>query len=235
MGLRSFVIHVSTATERRKAIEKELVDKDFDLNFVLDGDIASLTPTRLSAFFSSKIQEPTTFTSCAFKHILVYQEMVRDNIPLALVLEDDIRFYSNVKLLAKIIDEIKNRALSKCIISLEDSRLKYIPKSRRVSGTLLYKEQSGRMTGAYLIDYAAAKSILEYIEVEKVSRPIDWFHNQCITNNVIDMYWAQPPIAVQGSCSGSMESLIGKGQSGILKVVSFKLERIYKRLLYNLR
>ena len=235
MALKSFIIHVSSAVERRKAIEKELADKDFDLVFVLDGDIASLTPSRLSTFFSSEMQKPVASTSCAFKHILVYQEMLRDNIPLALVLEDDIRFYSNVKLLSNIRDEITNRALHKCIISLEDSRLKYIPKSMRTKGTLLYKEKSGRMTGAYLIDYAAAKSILEYIEIEKVNRPIDWFHNQCITNNVIDMYWAQPPIAVQGSCSGSMTSLIGKGQTGIFKVLSFKFERIYKRLLYFLR
>lgn len=231
----AYIIHVSTATERKKGVEKELAGKGFDATFILDGDIDTLHPSRLDTYFSGKMKEAKAGASCAFKHLLAYQEMVRKKLPLALILEDDIRFYSNVHVLEDMVKEIQSRKLHQFIISLEDSRLKYIPKSQRKKGQLLYEQSSGRMTGAYLIDYAGAKSILDYVERVKMSVPIDWFHNECIRETIIKMYWAQPPIAVQGSLEGSVKSLIGKVRFGSVKVLSFKIQRLYKRLIYFMR
>ncbi|CAI8170054.1 MAG: Uncharacterised protein [Bacteroidota bacterium] len=235
MLIRTYVIHVSTEIGRRKLIEKELEGKAFDPTFVLDGDINSLSQSRLNTFFSDKMKEPKAGTSCAFKHILAYQDIVKNKHPLTLIIEDDIRFYSNVHLLDQIFNEIQDRNLKSFIVSLEDSRLKYIPKSKREKKRLLYLEQSGRMTGAYLIDYAGAKHILDYIETKKVSVPIDWFHNECIQENILEMFWAQPPIAVQGSLEGSVKSLIGKVRFGGLKILLFRIQRLYKRLTYYFR
>lgn len=174
-------------------------------------------------------------TSCAFKHILAYQDILKNKHPFALILEDDIRFYANIPLLNSILDEIKDRDLNDFIISLEDSRLKYIPRSKRQKGRLLYVENSGRMTGAYLIDFAGAKRILDYTKTNKMGVPIDWFHNECIAEKVINMFWAQPPIAVQGSLEGSIKSLIGKVRFGGLKVLAFRIQRLYKRVVYSFR
>lgn len=233
--IKTYVIHVGSEVERRKLIERELGGKELDVTFILDGDISTLNQSRLNVYFSDKMKVPKAATSCAFKHILAYQDIVQNNHSLALILEDDIRFYSNVYLLDQILNEVQDRNLSSFIASLEDSRLKYIPKSLRKKGRLLYLETSGRMTGAYLIDYKGAKSILNYIEKNKMSVPIDWFHNECIKENVIKMFWAQPPIAVQGSLEGSVKSLIGKVRFGGIKILLFRVQRLYKRLVYLLR
>ena len=233
--IRTYVIHVGSEIERRKLIEKELEGKTFDTTFVLDGDINTLNESRLNTFFSVKMKAPKATTSCAFKHILAYQDIVENKHSLALIIEDDIRFYSNVHLLDQIFNEIQERNLQNFIASLEDSRLTYIPKSKREKKRLLYLENSGRMTGAYLIDCSGAKHILDYIDANKMSVPIDWFHNECIQENVIKMFWSQPPIAVQGSLEGSVKSLIGKVRFGGLKILLFRIQRLYKRMIYFFR
>ena len=68
-------------------------------------------------------------TSCAFKHLITYQRIAEGEDNLALVLEDDIRFYPNFSLLTKIVEEIKVHNIQNFMLSLEDSILKYIPKS----------------------------------------------------------------------------------------------------------
>jgi glycosyl transferase family 25 len=233
--IQTYVIHVASEIQRRKLIEKELDAKEFEVSFILDGDISTLNTSRLNTFFSGKMKSAKATTSCAFKHILAYQDILKNKHPFALILEDDIRFYANIHLLDSILKEIKDRDLHDFIVSLEDSRLKYIPRSKRQKGRLLYVENSGRMTGAYLIDFAGAKRILDYTKTNKMSAPIDWFHNECIAEKVINMYWAQPPIAVQGSLEGSVKSLIGKVRFGGLKVLAFRIQRLYKRVVYSLR
>lgn len=233
--MKTYVIHVSTAVERRAGIENELKGKNFDTSFILDGDINTLDKSRLNTFFTGKMREAKPSTSCSFKHILAYQEIVKEKHQIALILEDDIRFYSNIHLLNKILTEINHRDLSSFMVSLEDSRLKYIPRSKRKEGLYLYPEKSGRMTGAYLIDYEGAKRILAHLEKEKMNVPIDWFHNQCIEKNIIQMFWSQPTLAVQGSLEGSIKSLIGKVRFGFLKVLSFRAQRTYKRLISFLK
>lgn len=233
--VKTYVIHVGSETKRRELVEKELDRTGFEATFIIDGDKSSLNQSRLDTFFSGKMKKAQAATSCAFKHILAYQDIVTNKYPFALILEDDIRFYSNVVLLHDILNEIQDRALQDFIVSLEDSRLKYIPKSKRQKERLLYVESSGRMTGAYLIDFAGAKKILEYINMNKMSVPIDWFHNECIQKNIIKMFWSQPTIAVQGSLEGSVKSMIGKVRLGALKVILFRLQRSYKRFIYFLR
>ncbi len=233
--IQTYVIHVASEIQRRKSIEKELDGKGFEVSFILDGDISTLNASRLNTFFSGKMKSAKATTSCAFKHILAYQDILKNKYPFALILEDDIRFYDNIHLLHSILDEIKDRDLHDFIVSLEDSRLKYIPRSKRQKGRLLYVENSGRMTGAYLIDFAGAKRILDYTKTKKMRAPIDWFHNECIAEKVISMFWAQPPIAVQGSLEGSVKSLIGKVRFGGLKVLVFRIQRLYKRIVYSFR
>lgn len=233
--IQTYVIHVGSEIERRKLVEKELEGKAFHVNFVLDGDISTLNQSRLNNFFSEEMKGPKATTSCAFKHILAYQDIVKNKHSLALIIEDDIRFYSNFQLLDQILDEIQERELTNIIISLEDSRLTYIPKSKRERKRLLYLEDSGRMTGAYLIDCSGANHILDYLDAKKMSVPIDWFHNECIQENIIKMFWSQPPIAVQGSLEGSVKSLIGKVRFGSLKILFFRIQRLYKRIIYSFR
>ncbi len=154
---------------------------------------------------------------------------------IVLILEDDIKFYSNYSKIYDVINEIERRDLKNFIISLEDSALKYIPKSKRIKGNMLYHAKETRMSGAYLIDKIAAKNILNFVKVNKIHLPIDWYLNFCIEKNVVNMFWSEPTLCIQTSLSGEMQSLIDKKKTGIIRGLNIKLQRLYKHILYFFR
>ena len=82
--------------------------------------------------------------SNAYKHFLAYEKIVNYNYQYAMILEDDIYFYSNFnKQIRRIEDEIKNLNITNFIISLEDSHLKYVKGSERVKDKYIYPKTRG--------------------------------------------------------------------------------------------
>jgi len=234
--MKTYVIHVSDAYARKAHIQNELDGKDLDITYITKGDKKDLTAEVLDEYFSEEMAAIKASTSCAYKHILAYQTIVAEKDHLVLILEDDIKFYKHFSILQKIVTELEIRKIENFMLSLEDSNLRYIPKSEREIGTLIYPKKTGRMAGAYLIDKKGAKSILQHIKKEKINIPIDWYHNLCVKNYAIKMYWSHPAIAFQSSLDGSMKSLIvNKNKYGIFAPVLFKIKKLYKHFLYQLR
>ncbi len=233
--MKTYIIHVSDAYDRENHMQKQLKNKGLEINFINEGDIKELNTSLINEYFIDNMASLKSATSCAYKHIMAYKKISEGKDDLALVLEDDILFYSNYFIINGIIKELKERKIKNFILSLEDSNLKYIPKSERTKEVMVYPRKEGRLAGAYLIDKEGAKNILAYIKKEKTNLPIDWFHNLCVHNEVINMFWNHPAIAVQGSLDGSIKSLIDSKKYGILRIWSFRLQRVYKKLLYQLR
>lgn len=233
--MKIYVIHVSDAYERENHMHKQLKDKNNDVQFILEGDKKDLSQAVLDEYFVGDMKKVCNTTSCTYKHILAYKKVSEGPDDFVMILEDDIRFYSNYYDINSIIDEVKIKNLKNCIISLEDSNLKYVAKSDRIKGVKIYSKKKGRLAGAYLIDKAGATSILNCIRNEKIGLPIDWFHNLCVERGEINLFWSHPAIAVQGSLDGSIKSLLDSKKYGLLRVISFNAQRFYKKLLYQMR
>ncbi len=233
--MKTYIIHVSDAYEREQHMQAQLKDKSLDVSFILDGDKNALTTVQINTYFKGRMASPLASTSCAMKHILACEESVKSGEELALVLEDDIRLYANFSKLEDIKHEIATRNLSNFMISLEDSDLRYVPRSQRKKNVLLYPQMEGRLAGAYLIDKKAAENMLNYIAKNKVDVPIDWFHTKCIREGLIQMYWSHPPLATQGSLDGSIESIIDKGKHGAFRPYAYAMQKYYKKMLYFFR
>lgn len=228
----TYIIHVSTAHSRRKHMEKVIAENSCikEHDFVLKGDIKDLSEDILNKYFSENSML-TSQVSCAYKHILSYENIVENHYEYALILEDDIILSSTFcQKIGEILNEIKANKLSNFIISLEDSNLKYVKQSELISGKMLYKKDECRFTGAYLIDFHAADNMLNEIKINKIGKPIDWFQNQCSDMKLLDIYWAHPTIAKQGSTDGSMETLIGEKKYGFKRIVSRNIQRFLKKL-----
>jgi glycosyl transferase family 25 len=237
--VKTYIINVSTNEQRRNHMLR-LVREHACLSnyqFVHDGDIAAISEATFVQHFGGKHKSINGAVSCAYKHILAYRDMLKsENAAYFLVLEDDIFLHEHFcERLQKIIDEIKQRKLCNFLVSLEESSLEYVKGSELRKNILLYQKNHGRMTGAYLVDRQAASNMLAEIDQNKCNEPIDWFHNNCAVNKLISIYWAQPTVAVQGSLNGQLESLIDQKDSGKLKIVQFKVNRFYKRILYRFR
>lgn len=233
--MKAYIIHVSNAYDREKHMVAQLMNKKLNFSFILHGDKAELTEDVLRKYFSGKMKDVSAMASCAYKHFLAYEDMIANNINYALILEDDI--YLNKRFdtgLENICIEMQSDHLSNFIISLEDSNLKYVRGSIRKKGKFVYRNKYNRMAGAYIIDLNAAKSMLSELERNRCYLPVDWFHNHCSDQGIIDVYWAHPTLATQGSLNGKIKSMIDSKPSSVYRIVSFHVQRVYKKLLWRM-
>ncbi len=234
--IKTFIIHVSGEMSREKHMIQQLENQNLAFSFLTEGDKKDLSADVLSKYFGGEMKAVSSTTSCAYKHLLACEYLLKTDANIALIFEDDIKLYSNFnKNLPKIIKEIKTKNLNNFILSLEDSDLKYIPKSKRIKGNYIYQINYGTTTAAYIIDRIAAENVLKKAIEEKVKIPIDWFHTECINEGKIKMYRSFPALGSQGTFDGSVQSLISNNRVGWFRLVTYKLQKKYKRFLYNLR
>ena len=236
--MKTYIIHTSHAHDRKIHMSKQLQSKNLDVEFITDGDKNELTQTIIDTYFGGELDSICNMSSCAYKHILTYHKIIDRQDNIALILEDDIFLDSDfTERVAAIIKEISFYQYRNFVVSLEDSSLTFVKKSVYEKGRELYPQQAGRMTGAYLVDKEGVKTMLKEIELNKCNLPIDWFHNHCISVGLINMYWAYHPMASQGSINGKIKPLINKPSHahGLWRVLSFKGQHFYKRILYALR
>lgn len=78
--------------DREAHINAMLHEHGIPFEYMLRGDIADLGDGLAERFLAPAIGIPRAAQSCAVKHLLIYEEIVRRDLPGALVLEDDIVF-----------------------------------------------------------------------------------------------------------------------------------------------
>lgn len=236
----TLVLHVKEGYEERaRHIESMLREMQIQFKYILEGNKSDLTQEVLDEYFgdggSVDMYGKFSRTSCAYKHILAYEYIVNHNIPGALILEDDIILQHNfVDIFNKTMMEIKRFSYTNFMISYENSRLRFIPRSKRIKGVYLYPGNKDRMAGAYYIDQIAAKCILDKIKEEKCIEPIDILHNELLKEKRLTYFWCQPTIASQGSFTGLFKTSISNKKQKCEKLQwLFKLN--YKKMLYFFR
>jgi glycosyl transferase family 25 len=172
--------------------------------------------------------------SCALNHILAYERMVKDNVPYALFFEDDPYFLGDFKKkLNKLDPEIKSLNPG-FIISLENTTLTFPSFWTTKKGKYLYPAKVSRMAGAYLMDLQAVKNTLRYLEDNKCTVAMDWFHNELINEGVLRMYWAHPPLVEQGSHNGLMTGSISTRPKSLKRRIKWLINKAYKKYFRRL-
>lgn len=229
-----FVIHVRCGYEQRNIhIRNTMRRFGLPFEFMLDGDIQLLDSRKMGRFFPSEgfFSEPSPAASCSCKHLLVYEQIIQRGLPGALVLEDDAQLKDNfVEVVKKGISELPEG--EPAIISFEDTRLRYVPASKRIKGQVLYPGEKDRFTGIYYITAEAAKAVLDYVYEHKLNEPLDIFHTSMLRKGLLKYYWSHPCVGSQGSFSGLFASSISADRG---KALIWKLRRLYRRFLYELR
>lgn len=234
-----YVLHIKKGYEQRGLHMQKMLGKlDIPFEFILDGDMTDLTPEFIGKYFSGRMAIVSPATSCATKHILAYLDMIEHGITEALIFEDDImlhkdfvgRFNQSITELHSTISSVNRPTM----ISYEDTRLRFVPRSKRKPGKVLYPGTCDRMAGAYYINLSAAQLIIDYATNTGMDQPIDIIHNLLLKQKQLDYYWIHPTIATQGSHFGTFSSAINI-KNTILTNLSFRLQRIYKRVLYEFR
>ncbi|MFM8703673.1 MAG: glycosyltransferase family 25 protein [Planctomycetia bacterium] len=231
---RVFVVHVKKGYEaRRRSIERQLAALSIPFEFMLDGDISDLDETRMSRWFGPNMTA-NAVSSCACKHLLVYERLLSEGLPGALVLEDDILLGGNfVDVFNATLAELDSAPTSRhatAWLSYENSTLR-MPSRRDVHDEqLLYRANEPRCTGAYYIGAAAARGLLDVASSRKLHEPIDCFVSGLVRSGVsfLDIYWCHPPVAEQGSMNGVFDSMDSRRRSGAIRRMKWLVDKWYK-------
>ena len=225
--------------DREAHINAMLHEHGIPFEYMLRGDIADLGDGLAERFLAPAIGIPRAAQSCAVKHLLIYEDIVRRDLPGALVLEDDIVFLPRFdKIFEQSMRELPRYdagGTAPVLISYEDTRLRFVERSRREKGRVLYPGDRDRMAGCYYINRAAAALILDTLRAEGgLTMPMDLYHNELLRRGELQYLWCQPTIARQGSHNGMFRSALNdtKTRTDELK---WKLRYWYRRLLYFLR
>jgi glycosyl transferase, family 25 len=229
-----FVVHVVGNEERLRHINKQLSGIETEIEFMLRGNKADLNDEILNKYFTGTFRKISSEVSCAYKHILIFEEMIRQNISRALILEDDIILYPDfIKDFNTTIEELEISGLTDVFVSYENSTFDIIPEHRLIKGKYLYRKTRTRCTGAYLIDLSAARKIISYTHKHKIEKPIDWHLNAILNHDIISAYWCHPPLAEQASHNGCLDSVIDRKKKGILRKTGWYLKKVWKEKLFN--
>jgi glycosyl transferase family 25 len=232
-------IYIVHALKGYEVHEQRLIDIFKDLNipieFVTDGDPSLMTEQTKAKYFCPEINSTLSkgVLSCTLNHIYCYEKMIQKGDKYAVVFENDpffLRdFNTGINAICKEADHLNPGFL----VSLENSTLRF-PASKKIKkNKLLYPADYGRCAGAYLIDSQGAKNILALLKNDKCCHVIDLWHNSLIKKNVVDMYWAHPPLTEQGSHNGLMNSPLSTNSKNIQRRIKWLAQKFYKTNIYR--
>lgn len=233
------VLHVKTGFEdREQHICQMLEAMNINFEFLLDGDMEDLCSEVLDRYFTGKMKQVAPAVSCAMKHLLAYEQIVEQQLPGALVLEDDMVLYKSFhKVFDECMNEMTYNDIDDALISFEDSTLCFVPGSQRQRNRHLYLAPKDRFTGCYYITFRTAKRILDYVSINKCDTAIDLFHKALIARIGLPYYWCHPCIATQGTHTGLFPSSISakSAKKQRYRAYTWHIKLAYKKILYLLR
>jgi glycosyl transferase family 25 len=231
-----YIVHAKNGYELHEQRINQLFGKlQLSHEFVTDGDPSHFSTELLDNYFSHDIKLKQGILSCTLNHIYSYERIVKNQNKYALVFENDPFFLGNfVNDITRIVNEAESRQLKNFIISLENTCMKFPSYWDTEKGKYLYEANAGRAAGAYLIDFEAAKNIIDDLKTNKCHTVIDWWHNSLIERNVIRMFWAHPPLVEQGSHNGQLNSTISSKSKSYTRRIRWNLQKVYKYYIKRL-
>lgn len=238
-----FVLHVKQGYEERaRHMEQMLAKHGIEFEYISDGDMPDLSAELQNRFFGSA-EAPTPHRSCAAKHLLTYEKIVREDIPYALIFEDDMFITERFdRTFEQALREMKQRhgATEPFLVGFEATCMGFTPRSQRKKGQVAYPGRFLQCLGCYLVNKAFAQAILTEAETHKCVGPVDlWIneyrHKESGGTGLFQLYWSYPIVASQGSHMGKFPSSIGNPMKFPFKNLRRKLTFFYKEICYFFR
>ena len=250
--MRVFVINLERSVARRASIQKQLDTQGVDFEFIKAVDGATLTDEYLKTAlnFEEIAKRPYLKRKgaygCALSHYAIYSKIVAENIPYAIILEDDVILENGFK---SIIDKISSKLLYNEVILLfaqnnfmpivfSDQDIEQLTNKQNIA----YPMEPWALGSAagYIVTYEAAKGLMQY--VFPVREPADawiaFYRDKAIKNLRCVTPFALKPAGFDSNIDYvSSGSLVGKISSFIKKYNIFPLKQLLdyrrQRMLVN--
>ena len=214
-----YIAHYLPLFERKQNILNQLNTHSLNAEWVVDepddSSIAIISNTDMWDIKFSEMQNKNycpkrqlrkSEISLEYKHIKIYENIIKNDIKSALVLEDDVildkNFSNNFNLFLSMTPKDWDMIFigSGCDLT--------VPPSERKSGVIAYKKDhpASKCTDSYIIKKSAAQKIINTIL--PFTFPIDFELNYQMFKHNMNVYWWEPSIVKQGSQCGLYRSEI---------------------------
>ncbi len=171
-----FVINLDRSTERLSNMNRQFSNQSVEFERISAVDGASISPQYIERFYSTSnpLQYHKQLNNgeicCYLSHRKVWQKMVDENIPVALILEDDVEITGD---LGAVIDTLVSMDSDWDYIKLaEHTRRRKVVYSEYLEpfSRVIYDKVPAR-TCAQAVSLSGARKLLK--ASKKISRPID--------------------------------------------------------------
>ena len=192
-----FIISLDKNKERQDYLKKEVYPKltnylkcaAFDAELDDANEILKENNIFLTDTFYDKCSEGQL--GCFLSHFQLWKYIIKSNIDIAIVLEDDVKIYNNFN---KIIDTIYENLPVKfdyvhLFIHPDKQNIQYLEGK---DGDIIPAEDNFG-TVAYMISLRGAKRLVKLTELLKIQAPVDRQINFCIQHNFIKAFMIKKP------------------------------------------
>ena len=171
-----FVISLPRASDRRDAISKHLQDLGLEFKIIEAVDGVQLADSECTSLLANGVTYIRGVIGCYLSHIRLYEKIIQENLPVALVLEDDARLNPDIVLaIRKGIDYLDfDYCLLDCDDVSETTPVFYDLDTRQTltSGFPVYETNVGpALLHAYLITNEGAKK--RVVHAWPIYKPVD--------------------------------------------------------------
>ncbi|MCO6524379.1 MAG: glycosyltransferase family 25 protein, partial [Candidatus Schmidhempelia sp.] len=161
--MKNFVINLPQSVDRKNNVLAQFSQLAIEPNFIEAVNGALLTKNELDNKVINRNYLSPGEIGCALSHLKIYQIMIKEHIPYALIFEDDIQFSPaftpNILMqLESFIQQIPEHQPH--VILLYDTGFKSKQIAKFEDTITINKTVNGFTTHAYLINLQAAKNIL---------------------------------------------------------------------------
>lgn len=202
--MKTFVISLPGSCDRRDFMSSQMEYLDLMFEFFDAVDGRKMSDTELQACCSFKWQKryqgyelSKSEIGCALSHLLLYEKIVREKIPVALILEDDAYLTPSIKPVLAALGKMP--VISEPAVwlfsegTLTDWR-RFIPVLKPYAYA---PAQHAFFTHCYVVTYPAAERLLRRLRpVAHVADCWNWIS----LHRIIQVYSIKPILATQNNC-----------------------------------
>jgi glycosyl transferase family 25 len=197
--MRIFVINLEKDKKRRQSIQMQLDQINCPFEFINGVLGKSIPENELSLIYNKKkafrnhCRELTrSEIGCAMSHINVYKKIITENIPMALILEDDVILPDS---LPNILIEFENylNPNNPDLILLSDASV-YLNKEKKIYEAHIYPFKSGYYTSSYILTNLSAKILVS--DLFPIKDVADCWQ-RLKKNKILNIFAIKPALIIQ--------------------------------------
>lgn len=227
-----YVIHYSKLEERKKMMDSYLSKLNIPVEYITDFDAEEINDSVLNEYHNEDISEynrkiqvynghlggsAPSFKgmnineiSCTIKHIEAYKKIIKDNVNVALVLEDDAFPYNNsfISDINESINEIDSNKWDVIFIGngIGNGFINMVSKNKESNHLFKVGHPATNCAEAYILKRDACGRLLKsMIPFQQIS---DWELACAMSENDMNVYWRIPSLLYQGSKNGIFKSTL---------------------------